>query len=724
MASWQNRARLGVAIFGLVFAAIVYFATGERRVPPPPEPVKRLDPKAIVETANAVLQQMRGGEEDFEVHFREARAYADGSTRYSDVRITIPNRGGRSYGITAREAWAGKDSIELRLARDVRLTASDGFELATEEATFDRKTGHARAAGAVTFRKGRLAGSGVGMTYTYNDTTDVLRFDDQSKVTTTDERGDVVFDFAAGATTLDRLENFLTLDRSVRVMRDNEVIESDRATARLSENEEVVTYLELRGRSRVTGGGGPFESMAARDIDLDYTDDGERLERVVLSGTATIAMAGRSGAAGRRLEGDQLDLQLASDGALTQVAGMGGVRLELPAGQDAPMRSIRAATLDATGEAGRGLTRATFTDEACGTGAARDRCVEYREEAGTGKVPRLVRSRHLVASLADDAVTSAIFTGLVTFTEQGLEAAGADVRYDPAKGSLRLTGRDAVGGPRVEDDQVTVAAETVDVRLDGHQMTAAGGVKTTLRPRPSRAGGERTGTSRLPGLLRQQEAVAINADALDYQGSDGRATYTGHGLLVQGETTIRGDAIVIDRGTGDLVVTGAASSDLVLETGISRGRAHQIRYEDARRTITYSLAKAQPTTAKGLKGATVSLNAPEGNVSGEHIEIRLAKDAGRLEQLDALRNVTVEVGTRTATGAGLTYYATDARYEMVGLPGAPVVIIDRAGGACRETTGQPLTFYKATDTITVGGTAGTLTQMKSGQACGPSPSSR
>ena len=46
-----------------------------------------------------------------------------------------------------------------------------------------------------------------------------------------------------------------------------------------------MTFIELRGNARVAGGGA-FDSMSARDIDLDYTDDGVTLERVALRGAA------------------------------------------------------------------------------------------------------------------------------------------------------------------------------------------------------------------------------------------------------------------------------------------------------------------------------------------------------------------------------------------------------------------------------------------------------
>ncbi len=108
-------------------------------------------------------------------------------------------------------------------------------------------------------------------------------------------------------------------------------------TARLSADEEAITFIELRGNSRVTGGSGTLDAMSARDIDLDYTDDGETLERVLLNGRRR---AGADRAERRQRTPDQrarpLDVALAPDGDVTRAtrpregaprsAGIGGRR--------------------------------------------------------------------------------------------------------------------------------------------------------------------------------------------------------------------------------------------------------------------------------------------------------------------------------------------------------------------------------------------------------------
>src|SRR5262249_33831805 len=270
-----------------------------------------------------------------------------------------------------------------------------------------------------------------------------------------------------------------------------------KATATLTANDEQVTYVELRGNGRVSGGSVTFDSMSARDIDLDYTDDGEKLEALILNGSAAIALKGENGSPGPGVCGGSLRIGVAPDGAVTSVVGRERVQLDMPAGQGRPARRVRAQSIDATGEAGKGMTAARFAER-----------VEYREESPAAPA-RVARSRTLQVVLDGDQVNQALFTGSVTFDDQGLRAAAANAEYDPAKGSLHLTGADQGGGPRVSDEQVQIEAALIDVTLESRRMRASGGAKTILQP--AAAGTEGKDTLKMPGLLEQKQPTHVSA---------------------------------------------------------------------------------------------------------------------------------------------------------------------------------------------------------------------
>jgi lipopolysaccharide export system protein LptA len=236
-------------------------------------------------------------------------------------------------------------------------------------------------------------------------------------------------------------------------------------------------------------------------------------------------------------------------------------------------------------------------------------------------------------------------------------------------------------------------------------------------------------------LFNDDQAANVNAESLQYEGAAGRAVYKGGARLWQGQTAIRADAITIDQESGDLVAAGAASSNLVLEDGMSTGRAAEIRYDEAKRVIGY-ISNVPPAPPQGRRGAApppatppkpvlapppvqALLSGPQGDLRADRIEVVLAREASRIERLEAYTNVNARVDTRIATGGRLTYYADDERYVLVGASPVPVRVVD----TCRETSGKTLTFFKTADRIIVDGNEEIRTQTKSGGPCS-APSAR
>ena len=717
---WQKRARVGVAVFGIAVAIAVYATIGERQSAEPLSRTPGLDPSAILESVGASFQRSREARQDFVIEADRQLTYEDGVTKFVGVTIMVLQRAGRDLIVSAREAQAGEGQEELEITGDVQLTASDGFVATADQATLREVDATVRMGGAVSFQKDRITGSSVGMAYDH--IADVLALLEQARVTVADETGAVAAEFNSDAATLASMENYLTLEGNVHVQRGEQVLEADRSTAYLSEagdftrielrgNASVVgggafesmmageidldlTRIELRGNARVVGGGA-FDLVTAGEIELDFTDDGTTLERVVLANNGAIVMSSDNGESGREFAGDVLDLLFAADASLTQAAGRGNVRVRLPGVEGLPARSIMAQTFEATGEPGKDLTSARFDDQ-----------VEYREEATGGRAERAARSSTLRITLADAAVTAAVFSGGVQFEEQGLQASGAQARYDPISGTLQLSGTDAGGAPRVSDAQIEIEADTIGVTLEGRRMTASGSVRTLLRSGT---------TGRLPGLLRQSEAANISADALDYQGGAGAAVYSGNATLWQGETAIRADVITLDQTRADLVASGAARSNIVFDTEGAIGRADEIRYDDGSRTITYRSQAPNPTLASPV--TPVQLSGPQGDLRARRIDVILGETTSRAERLEAYTEVNMLLGTRVATGDRLTYFAEDERYVMSGIATVPVTIVEE----CRETSGRTMTFFKSAERIIVDGSEEVRTQSRRGESCVAAP---
>ena len=770
--NWQKRARVGVAVFGIACAAGVYAVMGERVQQVAAPPPQRLDPKAVIESQGNIFQQVRGSKQDYVIEAAQQLTYEGGATKLVGVKVTINNRAGRNYTITAREARAGERQQELHLEGEVKLLASDGFEIATDEAFFTEAEGRVRAPGTFTFQRGRMRGSGVGMDY--DETNDILSIAGMADVRLTDEGDNTLTEFTAGSGVFTRTEHLLTLAGDVHALHNEQVIDAAQAVAHLTEDDSGISAIELRERASVVGGGEGLDTMGADEIDLDYAEGGQTIERVRLRGGGIVGVAASDATAGRQIAGEVLDIQLAPDGEITSLTGLNGVRLDLGGSAEAPARSVTAKALDGRGESGKGLTSVRFRDD-----------VEYREEARKDAVARVVLSRVLEVVMARDAVESAVFTGGVRFGEQGLQASGGEALYEPGQGTLRLIGGAERATPRVADEQVTVEGTTINIALAGRRMSADGNVKTTLRPRAAapRAGGARAAragalpaptatptrpatppatlpatlpATRLPGLLKQEQPANVNANAFVYEGAAGKAIYTGAATLFQGDTAIQADQITIDQAKGDLMANGNARSTIVLESGNSVGRGTKITYTDAERLITYDGIPAilpppvpargaatpvvppaappvaapagpgAPATARGpvvpapRPAVLAQLSGPQGDLRAVKIEIVLAAAGARAERLEAYTSVELGVDKRKATGGRLTYFAADDRYLLTGVGGVPVRVVEN----CRSITGKTLTFFKATDRIIVDGDEEIRTQTTGGGTCAPTPPTR
>ena len=191
MVTWQRRARLLVLAIAMGVVAAVFFTTRRREVPPPPVPIERGDPAATVESSGAFIVQVKGERETVRVEAEKQFSYPDGSTRLITAKVTSV-REGKTFVATADEARVGENQTNVDMKGNVVMTSSDGLEAKGSSATYNQSEGIMRAPGPVTFKRGRMSGSGVD--FTYDEARDLMNLADQSKVQLAPEK-------AGGATT-------------------------------------------------------------------------------------------------------------------------------------------------------------------------------------------------------------------------------------------------------------------------------------------------------------------------------------------------------------------------------------------------------------------------------------------------------------------------------------------------------------------------------------------
>jgi lipopolysaccharide export system protein LptA len=703
MAPWQRRARLLIAVSAAIFATVVAFMFS-RRAPGASGAIVRMAPKTVMESRGGDYVRRTGSREDLRIQFEKQLTYADGSSTLVNVTVTSTNRAdGRVFTVTGKEGTKQDNPERYVLNGEVKLVASDGLTAKTEHATYAASDGTVRAPGPVEFSKGRMSGRGMGMTYDKEH--DVMTIVDQAVVHIgADDTGAGGADVASGSAAFARRDKNVRFERGVKVQRSSgEVTEADQAVAYLSEDEKRIQIVELRGHSGVTGSKatpGGLQALTGRDINLNYGPDGQVIQHVLVVGDGLLQLAGEAGKPGRQLRAVTIDTSLAPDGSTpTALGARDGVQLTFPAEPGVAARTIRAATMDAVGEPGRGLTKAHFAQN-----------VEYRETSAA--VDRTATSAALDVGLKPglSSIDEAQFSGNVRFTDGKMKAVAAASRYVLDKGLLELRGTELPPGavvPHVVNDQIAIDATSIDVALRGPKMTATGNVKSVIQPAKKGTASD----TKMPSLLKQDQPVNVTAANLQYDGEGSKATYTGGAQLWQADTAISGDTIVIDDKTGDLTASGKVATAVTLDevkkdkttnqTTKSRaqslGTAADLNYRENTRCATY-------TGGAHLKG-------PEGDMKADKIDLYLKPSGNELERAEAYDNVVLKETGRTTTGSRVSYFADDERYLA---SGTPVKVADECDF---ETTGHTLTFHKATDTIVVDGKKHFRTSGKGSGKC-------
>ncbi len=143
------------------------------------------------------------------------------------------------------------------------------------------------------------------MGFTYDKQRDTMWVLDKAvaHVAGNDTTGDM--DVTAGAFGEARRDRYMRLERQARVTRPGQTFAADDMMVYLLPDRDEPDSMELRGNATISGGTGfgSLRAMKARDINLDYADDGRTVQHVTLSGQASITLAGATPAAARPATG-------------------------------------------------------------------------------------------------------------------------------------------------------------------------------------------------------------------------------------------------------------------------------------------------------------------------------------------------------------------------------------------------------------------------------------
>lgn len=330
-----------------------------------------------------------------------------------------------------------------------------------------------------------------------------------------------------------------------------------------------------------------------------------------------------------------------------------------------------------------------------------------------GKPVQTASAQNGVAELVESAGWSQMeLQGDVKLREGDRSGQADHAMFLRAAQSATLTGKAVVRDATTETraSRITFVQNTGEIHCEG-------GVRSTDFS-------ARTSSVQLAAL-----PANISADTLLANSRTGRALYSGHTRLWQGDSVMEADSIELLRPSRVLNAVGnvrAVFPQVVQQAPAQALVAQQPAAKKTRLwhvtagTLTYSDAEGHAHLEKNvvaqsvdqkMRGATVDLyfirsEKPNANAGGAPIPATSAASSQQISRAVGTGGVTVEQGTRKATAERGEYSAAEGKFVMSG--GSPTIFDPREG----TTTGRQLTFFLADDTIIVDSENGSRTLTK------------
>jgi lipopolysaccharide export system protein LptA len=690
--------------------------------------------------------------------------------RTGDRRDTIHTRSCQYEKAGGSMACSGEVQIELesraeaeRAAKNPELTTQQKVHVETRGVIFNRASGMARTDQPVKFVFPNGNGEALGVEYHSEEGTVRLLKDVRFSLLPAGNDTAGKETASAGAKEPIRVTGkSLDFERDSRAMQLYGPVEAETQTARLHAGKLTLTLnAAFRAEKLVAAPGqnGKKPELESRGADGLANLSAETITAQFASEGWLTRIEGAGDVRGSRRTGKEVDDFRAEHGAMElwpkvnqprELNLKGGVQLKTQADKSGAARMLRSGELlvkFAEGKKGQGskLQRAEtlgagiieWTDAApqsgapataAGLEAARtklqaDKLEMEFEEQGQGR--QLVATGNVLAERAASGKPVATATARSGVAQ--LLASGGWSQMD-LQGEVRLKEGDRSG----QADHARFVRATQTALLTGKALARDAAAETEA-PRITFV--ENTGEIRAEGGVRstdfstkgsgaQLAAVPANisADAMQANSKTGKALYTGHARLWQGDSVMEADSIELLRearvmnaaGNVRAVFPQAAGPSTAQTVAIQAGPKKPRLWHVTAGTLTYRDAESRAHLEKNvvaqsaeqkMRAAAVDLyfmRAEKPNSNGSAQAIPTA-GAQQISRAVGAGGVIVEQGSRKATAERGEYNAMDGKFIMSG--GNPT-IYDAVEGT---TTGRQLTFFLADDTIIVDSENGSRT---------------
>ena len=700
MNRWRNQLRGGLVLLVLVVTAAITLGLRERPTRSETITVERTDPEAIIQTRGSRILQADLLGENLRVVSDRQDTYRDGSLRLVDnVQITIADRSDRNgFVLTGDNAIVDAGKSEVELQGNVVMESSNGLSARTRSASYLDEAGIVRMPGSASFEREDMSAAGQGAEY--DRKRDVLYLLDGAHVDLT--HASTHTRIMSGSATLAQTDEYMEFVDRVRIDTGGQQMTAERARITTTGQGSLLERVNLMDSATIMTADpepGGLKVMSARNIAIDYAEDGETVNATTLTDRAELQTAGPGNAPGTRITGQSILLDVQGNSSqLKEVIARRDVQLRLGVNAQGRDQAVSADLLTTSSQGEAELSEVRFE----GNVLFQEQFVESRGNIAT----RTTRSDRLNAVFAEklSRLGSAHFQGDVRFRDKTLVGIADEAKYSPADGEISLlTSLNSRRSPRVEDGRGSIQASSIHIELADGSITADSEIRSVLGAILN----ETSDAPRRPGLLNEQEPTYVTAGRLSYDGSTEVATYSLAARLWQGETEFTGDELILDETNGSVSITGSANTRSVVnqiekESGLRRdsliaGQADFFTFDDRARTATYD--------------DSATLQGPQSNLAADRIVLFLLEDSRTLERIEAQGTVELVMPGRTVTGDSLVYYDTTGRYVMTG---SPVHMTENQAGICRETMGRTLTFFLTEDTVSVDGQSQVRTETLRG----------
>ncbi|MGE0102934.1 MAG: LPS export ABC transporter periplasmic protein LptC [Blastocatellales bacterium] len=684
---------LSLTLLTVTIGLIVIAFIRARRQPRPPGPVRAESSlKANVTAITEGYQYIRSDKGREVVRLLAARdvAYEDGRHEMEKVDLTAFGKepGSNVRIISDRGIWIGDKNL-VTFAGNVRVTTSDGLEVATQELSYDQTNEVASTPVAVAFKQAELSGSSVGAQL-YAKTRNLALLGDVRLVSAgpaDDPNGGGPVEITSRKADYAELDGVVRFTGNAVTVQGRKLARADVLTGVVDLPTRKLLRLEMRGNSMLKSEEpGRVSEISAEEIDFHFDpaqhltsavarvsararslekdsprevaaekleafykpfEAETRLQRVITEGRTVMRIEdGESvSAQNRTLEADQVESIFRDDGkTLQRIDARGNVVLTMTPKRvsETADRKVLKAPLVTADFAESGNRIRAFQAE-------NNVVAEFEPmKAGTGRNRRTLSGQKMngKVNVETQELIGLTVDGGAKFRDGDRQATSQKAIYDAAAQSIAMRGK-----PVVWDDSSRINADEIDANIENGESYLRGRVRTTYFSR------EKTSAP----FKDRNAPVTIASDSAMARHRESAARFTGNVRAWQDNDFIRAENMELDDGQKTMKAWGNVQSAFYnFEREMPEGRkevvpvfasADRINYNDGSKTVQYE--------------GSVRIRQGTDRIDAARADALLDKD-NELVRVTAETGVVLTQPTRKATGDKVVYTVAGDTIELTG----------------------------------------------------------